>query len=195
MKEVICVSVVRCTAVSQPQHTSADEYQRTPTYQQGPAAVSRLLLVPPAPSGRRPRVRGHCGGGRPSLAISPARTFCTRGSAEVVWPGGGRQFSGVYGGETNTSRSTTKSWVPGSHSTGMLRRGAGGRVWAFMWAAAHQAAATAVEAARVRAVEARRGEATHVFLTASKIIWPREVTPWPRYLRSSSPCGARVGVR
>ena len=53
----------------------------------------------------------------------------------------------------------------------------------------------AVEAARVRAVEARRGAATHVFLTASKIIWPREVTPWPRYLRSSSPCSARVGVR
>ena len=53
----------------------------------------------------------------------------------------------------------------------------------------------AVEAARVRAVEARRGAATHVFLTASKIIWPREVTPSPRCLRSSSPCSARVGVR
>ena len=93
----------------------------------------------------------------------------------------------------------------------MLRRGAGGG--AFGQACGEQRTrlsklalalaptlaltltATAVEAARVRAVEARRGAATHVFLTASKIIWPREVTPWPRYLRSSSPCSARVGVR
>ena len=131
--------------------------------------------------------------------------------------------------------------MPGSHATGMLRRGAGGgacghscgeqrtrlsklalaltptlplkataveaarvmaveaaRVMAVEAArvrAVEAARVRAVEAARVRAVEARRGAATHVFLTASKIIWPREVTPSPRCLRSSSPCSARVGVR
>lgn len=105
---------------------------------------------------------------------------------------GGRPLALLRATPLRTRCGTTKSWVPGSHSTGMLRRGGRGRVWAFVRATAHQAAATAVEAARVRAVEARRGEATHVFLTASKIIWPREVTPSPRYLRSSSPCSARV---
>ena len=120
-EELMDTSDVRSIAVSR--STLAPTNTKGPhvTYQKGlrrrvPAASClgwrREPKVPGgqgrAAAGRRPRVRGHCGGGRPSLAISPARTFCTRGSAAVSLPGGGRQVCGVYGGETKTSRST---WV------------------------------------------------------------------------------------